>query len=161
LLCRHLLVVSGSPFAVVQRGAVGSGADLKALPFGRILRPLHGESEVRVEVESCAREGDAWRVRWRVFNSGLYELGLSSAWIPHGRFRGASGRTPLSVSLAAGASTTLSLLVRASEPPGTVVENAFLIVSSTRGRIFVRMRIEFRPDPVPIVEAITHQPLQS
>jgi hypothetical protein len=103
------------------------------------------------------RDGDVWLVTWRLLNSGGSAVSLASAWIPHGRFRGAFGRVPLALQIAPGASHPLALQVRASEPAGTVVENAFLILQTDRWRIFTRMRIEFSPDPLPIVEQVTLQ----
>jgi hypothetical protein len=116
---------------------------------------------VRVTVESCVRDGDAWLVGFLVSNAGPSTLSLVSAWVPHGRFRGADGRTPLDVHLAPGASHALAVRVLTCEPPGTVVENAFLILQAERWRIFTRMRIEFSPEPVPIVEQVTLQPIES
>jgi hypothetical protein len=57
----------------------------------------------------------------------------------------------------------LGLLVAAEEGPGTVVENAFLILqvrTATRGwRVFARMRVAFDDGPLALVEAVTAQPL--
>ena len=112
--------------------------------------------------------GDAvrWQATWLVHNAGTEPLDLEAAWIPHGRFRG-DGRLPLSGQIKALADQELEFSVTADETPGTVVDNAFLILRlSQRGvpwRIFIRMRIEFDPAgvPRPIVEAITSQCLQS
>jgi hypothetical protein len=107
-----------------------------------------------------------WRVSWGVRNIGPAALGLQAAWIPHGRFRG-DGRLPLSGELEAGESTRLEFGVSAAESPGTVVENAFLILRVTSEgrdwRIFTRMRIEFdaQATPRPIVEAVTTQTLDA
>ena len=116
-----------------------------------------------VTVESCAPDGDAWRVQWRIANHGNTPLMLTSAWVPHGRFRGADGRVALHSVLVPGAQHRLSLRVGADEPPGTVVENAFLILQATGWRIFTRMRIEFNAagEPRPVVEATTYQSIES
>jgi hypothetical protein len=121
--------------------------------------------QVRVDVDACRRDASRCSVRWRITNLGRQWLRLEDAWIPHGRFRG-DGHVPLSVEIAPGQSTRLELTVSASEPPGTIVENAFLIlrVRTTAGawRVFARMRIEFdaHAEPVPIVETVTAQSLQ-
>ena len=87
---------------------------------------------------------------------------LESAWVPHGRFRG-EGRVALSLSLAPGETGEVELTVRAQEPPGTLVENAFLILrarlAETPWRIFARMRVEFdaKAHPRPVVESVTFQ----
>src|SRR5215216_5682704 len=101
---------------------------------------------LEVTVEESARDGDAWLVRWRLTNNGSSALHVTSAWVPHGRFRGASGRVPLDLRLAPGEETSLALRVFASEPRGSVVENAFLILTTNAGRAFCRMRILFQPD---------------
>src|SRR5439155_24547357 len=95
---------------------------------------------LEVTVESCVREGDVWRVRWRLLNTSDTALALTSAWVPHGRFRGVDGRVALAVPLAPAGSHLLDLRVRASEAPRTVVETAFLIITTDRGPIFIRMR---------------------
>jgi hypothetical protein len=125
------------------------------------------EPRVRIEITQCRAERTTghWLVTWRVCNDGPDPLGLQAAWIPHGRFRG-EGRLPLSVQVAAGESSDLDFTVAASEPPGTLVKNAFLILRVTNAgqswRIFTRMRIEFDVDavPRPIVEVVTEQFIQ-
>jgi hypothetical protein len=118
--------------------------------------------QLRVEIESCAPDGDAWHVVWRVHNDGATALALDAAWIPHGRFRG-EGRVPLSGTLEPGAHSTLAFRVYAAEAPGTIVENAFLILRVTNWRIFTRMRIEFDKHavPHPSVEHVRVQRLES
>jgi hypothetical protein len=88
-------------------------------------------------------------------------LRLEDAWIPHGRFRG-KGHIPLSAVIDPGASTRLDFVVSANEPPGTVVENAFLILRAGAWRLFARMRVEFddQARAMPMVEAVTVQSLQ-
>jgi hypothetical protein len=120
---------------------------------------LAGPPHIRVAVESCTRDGGGWLVRFLLVNAGALAVPVTSAWIPHGRFRGAEDRLPLELVVPSSGSGSLWLRVHADEPPGTVVENAFLILTTPDHRIFTRMRIEFTPDPTPIVEATTFQPL--
>ena len=95
-----------------------------------------------------------WRVTWRLTG----EAGaIESAWVPHGRFRG-TGRVNFTPARAL--PLRLEMTVQANEPPGTVVENAFLILRLTDGwRVFVRMRIEFDSSgvPKPVPELVTLQ----
>ena len=115
------------------------------------------EPHLRVTVESVQPAGARlWRIGWRVENVGP-PMDIESAWVPHGRFRG-QGRVnfspprPLPLSL--------EILVHADEPPGSVVENTFLILRlSTGWRVFVRMRVAFDADavPHPIPELVTLQ----
>jgi hypothetical protein len=108
-------------------------------------------------------------VTWLIHNEAASALLIEDAWVPHGRFRG-EGHVPVNLLLGPGESTTLDLTVSAAEAPGTIVENAFLIlrVSSPAGgepgcRLFARMRVEFPGDGAarPVVETVTTQSLQS
>jgi hypothetical protein len=126
------------------------------------------EPSVRIEVSSCRRCSmpvGRWRVAWLVHNDGSSPLRLEDAWIPHGRFRG-EGHVPLQIKIAPGAASRIELSVFSAEPPGTVVENAFVILR-VRGaerawRVFARMRVEFDDAGAagPIVEAVTAQSIQ-
>ncbi|MBV9328579.1 MAG: hypothetical protein JO352_33115 [Chloroflexi bacterium] len=120
------------------------------------------ESPLRIEVVACeSLEGDAgrWRVTFRVVNVGASVVRLSDAWVPHGRFRG-EGHVPVHVEIVSGDAQALELGVTAREAPGTVVENAFLILRTSAGRVFARMRVEFGAagQAKPSVEAVTAQP---
>src|SRR5947209_3641436 len=130
-------------------GPCGAGAGL--LGHLCILGP-----GVRVEVVSCraGRAAGVWQVTWRI--EADEPLSIEEAWVPHGRFRGLS-RPLFSPPLGLPAEVTLE--VRAAEAPGTVVENAFLILRVRGGRrVFVRMRIEFLEDQLkPICELVSLQ----
>ena len=120
---------------------------------------------VRIRVNGCARDSapGRWRVEWRLTNLLHEPLSLQDAWLPHGRFRG-DGHMPQDLRIAPGSDHYLGLFVRAEEAPGTVVENAFLILqvrTSQQGwRVFARMKVVFADGvPMPSVEAVTVQPL--
>jgi hypothetical protein len=104
-------------------------------------------------------------VRWVVRNTGPAPLELQTAWIPHGRFRG-DGRLALSGRIDPDTARELEFAVIAREAPGSVVENAFLIlrvrVQRRDWRIFIRMRVDFDATgvPKPIVEAVTTQSIE-
>ena len=119
--------------------------------------------QVRIVVEACQPRPakGQWLVRWRISNPGREPLRLEDAWVPHGRFRG-EGHVPLTLTVEPGASSPVELNVSAEEPPGSVVENAYLILRSSAWRFFARMRIEFdvAGTPVPSVETLTTQSLQ-
>jgi hypothetical protein len=119
--------------------------------------------EARIAVEACQplpAKGQ-WRVAWRISNPGGESLRLVDAWVPHGRFRG-EGHIPLAATVEPGESSVVELNVSAEEPPGSVVENAYLILLSPPWRLFARMRVEFDADasPMPIVETLTFQSIQ-
>jgi hypothetical protein len=120
----------------------------------------------RIDVQPAGAP-DRWRVCWLLQNEADEApdtLRLESAWVPHGRFRG-PGRVPLRLPVPPGAAATIELDVRAAEPPGTAVDNAFLILAvryrRRAWRIFVRMRIEFDTQPRPRCELVTTQAIQS
>jgi hypothetical protein len=116
---------------------------------------------VRIAVAAVQRESDAWRIAWDLTNMSPLPLTLADAWLPHGRFRG-EGHVPLSMRVPSGGTSRVELRVLAAEPAGTVVRNAFLILRTSAGRVFARMRIEFpEAEPNPVIEAVTLQPLES
>ena len=101
-----------------------------------------------------------WRVGWDITNADEAPVNVSEAWLPHGRFRG-EGHVRLNLSIAPGQQARIELRVKCQEPPGTVVKNAFLILRTSVGRVFARMRVEFDESPRPILETVTTQSLQS
>jgi hypothetical protein len=122
-----------------------------------------------VEPGAC-RAGPApghWLASWRIENPNPEPVELLATWLPHGRFRGEQQVLSRPIGLGPGESATLELPVACGEPPGTVVENAFLILrlrwQSRPWRIFARHRIEFGgeqpPRPRPVCEVITAQPI--
>ncbi len=118
-------------------------------------------------VEQASRRPGAspgqWLVAWRIHNLGREPLQLLESWAPHGRFR--CGKRELSppAELPAGGATVLELPVECPEPPGAVVENAFLILRVVeRGRewrVLARLTVTFDQDgaPTTTTELITCQ----
>jgi hypothetical protein len=100
---------------------------------------------VAVEVVGVAPSGDLWRVSWRITSDT--PLRLTHAAAPHGKLRAADAaidrRTP----------AELALDVASSEPPGTEIENTFLIITAEDGqrswRILARMRVHIDAGGVP------------
>ncbi len=106
-----------------------------------------------------------WIVSWRVENRGDRPLTLLAAWLPHGRFRGAERPLEPPPRLLPDESATLERAVAWDEPPGTAVENAFVILRALWGdeawRILVRLLVvaDERGAPTNTVELITTQPI--
>src|SRR6266542_1995923 len=91
-----------------------------------------------------------WKVRWRVTNEGepLHLIGIAA---PHGKFR--SPDHAIDVQLDARATFEPQLEIACGEPPGTEIENTFLIITAQAGattwRILARMRVRVDRDGVP------------
>jgi hypothetical protein len=121
------------------------------------------EPPVRIEIAACEPVGVSgrWRVTWRVVNVSPVPVAIAEAWVPHGRFRG-DGHLPLNVVIAPRESHLLEVTVNAQEEPGTLVENAFLILRTAVCRVFVRMTVKFSDTgrPWPVIEAVTAQSLE-
>ncbi len=121
----------------------------------------------QVLVEQASRRSGSsprqWLVAWRIRNPGREPLQLLESWVPHGRFRcGKRELSPPAV-LPPGGATELELPVECDEPPGAVVENAFLILrvveQEQEWRVLVRLTVTFDRDGAPesATESVTTQ----
>jgi hypothetical protein len=125
----------------------------------------HGNEHAEIAVEPGAASrgpGPAqWQVPFTVRNDGPAPIQLEAGWLPHGRFRAPS--VPLTVALAPGEAAELRFSVAFSEPAGTEVENAFLILRLVQDeqpwRVFARLRVRAESDGTPRAqtELITRQ----
>ncbi|MBI4494815.1 MAG: hypothetical protein HY690_18735 [Chloroflexi bacterium] len=103
----------------------------------------------RVAIEPAAHRPGAvagvWLVAWRLQNPGPRPLQVLAARAPHGRFRSQERALAPPPMLLPGESAEIELAVTCAEPPGTVVENAFLILRVRWGsepwRILARLRV--------------------
>ena len=122
-----------------------------------------------VVVESACRSAASacggWLCTWRIQNLGQEPLQLLAAGLPHSRFRSEEQEVSSPPMLFAGESTRVARVVACSEPAGTVVENAFLILRvlwrERAWRILARLRVVFDQHAVPenSTEVITTQPV--
>ena len=124
--------------------------------------PEAEEPRVGVTQTSCSRDGDAWRIAWRITNETFFELRLLDARWPHGKFR--SGLMELAdVRVAPHDGTDLEARVACGGENGDVVENTFLIATvgwrEVRWRILARMTVRFAEDgaPAAATELVTVQ----
>ena len=102
--------------------------------------------------------GTQWRIRWRLTNAGVEPLAVVSAWLPNGRFRSQEWTLEPPLAPPPGASVELDSLVAWSEPPGTVVENGFLILRLADGSgMFARLTVTAGPsgEPHAVCETVT------
>ena len=104
-----------------------------------------------------------WLVAWRVENRGEGTLQLLSGRLPHSLFRCDERGLEAVPALRPNESARLEFPVRCAEPPGTIVENAFLILSvlwrEEPWRILARLRVSLDREGAPqtATELITTQ----
>ncbi|MEK7285121.1 MAG: hypothetical protein AAB114_04580 [Chloroflexota bacterium] len=121
--------------------------------------PLIAPPRIGIALERVApvRPG-AWRIGWRVRGDPRDAVAIVEAWHPHGSFRSSRRRPALRIPPRR--SGILELPARCDAPPGSTIENAFLILRvSSRGsrwRYVVRLRVRVGSDgtPRPAVEAV-------
>src|SRR5919198_1593821 len=103
----------------------------------------------QVLVEQASRRAgtapDRWLVAWHLQNLGRHPLQLLAARLPHSRFRSEERELVPPSHLLPGERARLEFSVACSGLPGTVVENAFLILRvlwlEAPWRVFARLRV--------------------
>ena len=116
-----------------------------------------------VESLSTLRRSDAglWLVSWRIQNREDSAVDVLSTWLPHDHFWSERRDFVTSLRLAPEGAVDLQVAVSCNDKPGTVVENAFLVLRLTHKeqmwRAFVRLRIAVDAAGVPqhTCEAVT------
>jgi len=120
---------------------------------------VYPDAKPEVVIEPVSRQSGPdpgqWVFGWDVRNVGQAPLTLLQAWQPHGHFRGPRTGLTAHPEIPPGATGRVDLPVACDEPPGTVVENAFLILNAEwrrdAWRILARLRITAdasgAPDP--------------
>ncbi|MGH7827918.1 MAG: hypothetical protein ACREQ7_22425 [Candidatus Binatia bacterium] len=123
------------------------------------------EPEINVEQVHKGRgdKADSWLSAWRIENLGDTSIEIVSARLPHGKFRSKDLRFSPSISVPARGGAVVNAAVAFNEAPGTIVENAFLILLieclQVRWRVFVRFRVTANQaaEPETLTELITTQ----
>src|SRR5712691_9941301 len=106
------------------------------------LSAISGSPRVRVAPFTTKGTAGSWTVRWRIANDGDRPIRIVNAIQPHSQFRTPEKRVDRDVG--PGLATDVSIPVRFDQPPGAVVENAFLIVvlrSESEWRLLARVRV--------------------
>jgi hypothetical protein len=106
-----------------------------------------------------------WLVAWRLQNLGQEPIEVLFIWLPHDKFfSGQQTRNP-PLRLLPQESTLLELQVVCHEPPGSVVDNAFIILRllwrEQPWRVFVRHRVVLDTTGTPqhVCQAVSVQPV--
>ncbi|MGH7771478.1 MAG: hypothetical protein ACREQA_04505 [Candidatus Binatia bacterium] len=108
-------------------------------------------------------EPDRWIVTWRIENLGQDPLQILAARLPHSKFRSDERELSPMLKLLPKESARLDFSVACGERPGTVVENAFLILrvlwQEKPWRILIRFRVRFDEEsgPQTVAELVTTQ----
>lgn len=121
----------------------------------------------QVLVEQVSRSSgstqDRWVVAWRIQNLGQEPLQILAARLPHSKFRSDERELSSIPKLLPDESAQLEIAVTCNEQPGTVVENAFLILRvlwlDQPWRILARLRVTFDQEggPETVTERVTAQ----
>ena len=111
--------------------------------------------EIAVEQvgQSAGERPGSWLVSWRFGNLTAEAIALASAWLPHGEFRGERTELAPARIVRPRESAEIDLDVRWNGEPGSVVENAFLILiahwKQEPWRVLVRLTIRGTPERMP------------
>ena len=124
-----------------------------------------GEPKIEIEqVERSRKENShQWLFRWRVRNESQKPMCLLSVRVPHGKFKAEERKLLPPAIIAARDSFILDMAVTCEEPPGTIIENAFLILfvdwQENHWRLFVRLQITVNQqgNPAAATQSITVQ----
>ncbi len=126
-------------------------------------QPIDPQVLVEQISRSIGPAPDQWLVAWRIQNLGEEPLQILAARLPHGQFRRVEQELAPVLKLLPKESARFELEVTCSEPPGTIVENAFLILRLLWLRepwwVFARLRVVFdeQGGPQTMTELITTQ----
>ena len=129
-------------------------------------RDHHGP---RLLIEAASARATAvrgqWLVAWRLQNLGQEPVEVLSTWLPHDKFLSGQQILHPPLRLLPQESTRLELQVACHEPPGSVVDNAFIILRlrwrQQPWRVFVRHRVVLDDTGAPqhVCQAVSVQPV--
>ena len=104
-----------------------------------------------------------WILTWEIRNLSPARLAIVAARLPHSQFRCAEWKLSPAQEIPPDQSTRLQCAVECLQDPGSVVENAFIILQvlwrDQPWRIFVRLRVSIDAAAAPhsVAESITTQ----
>ncbi len=125
------------------------------------------ESEPKLLIEQAAIKhggcSGGWLVAWNVQNLCPEGVQILTGRLPHSKFRSEEKKFTPIPRLSLGESAKIEFMVRCSEPPGTVIENAFLILRilwlEAPWWVFARLRVTLDDGGAPqtVTELMTTQ----
>ena len=104
---------------------------------------------ISVEQSECARldERGRWHMTWQIHNLEKEAMTLRAAQMPHGKFKSEQRIFEKGIVVRAAGNAAIEFPVICQEAPGSVVDNAFLILQvewlQSAWRIFVRFQVAF------------------
>ncbi len=127
----------------------------------------HQAPELLIESASSCGEDEPgqWLMSWRVQNGGREPIEVLSIWLPHDKFTSDQQVFDSPILLTPNESRLLEVRVACLEAPGSVVDNAFVILRlrwmGQLWRAFARQRVAIDAVGVPhhICEAISAHPV--
>ena len=125
------------------------------------------EPKLKIEEDTAQRGGapDRWKVTWSIQNLGEAPLTILAARLPHSKFRCEEIQFAKPLDLGPNGSDRLQMEVRCGEAPGSIVENAFLIMrllcTGNQWLVLARLRVSVSTERTPstTTELITAQPV--
>jgi hypothetical protein len=121
------------------------------------------EPRILVQQVSCAPGSGLglWLVTWQIENQGIQPLQILATRFPHSQFHWEEQLCHPAIKISRNQSVLIPLSVACAETPGTIVENAFLILRvlwmDGLWRIFTRLRVHFDDQGAPqaVTEVVT------
>ena len=94
------------------------------------MQPPGGGPNLGIEALACQATGEAgrWLASWRIQNLERQAVEILSTWLPHDKFASPRREFGPPLRLPGNDSLDLEVPVACEEAPGSVVENAFLIL---------------------------------
>jgi len=126
-----------------------------------------GGPNLRIEAVSCRSAGKLgqWIASWRIQNLEHQPAEVLSVWLPHDKFTSERRNFDPPLHLLGMETLALELPVACQEPPGSVVENAFVILQllwmGRSWRVFARhvVTVDDAGAPQHLCQSVTVQPM--
>ncbi|MFQ6026831.1 MAG: hypothetical protein ACE5Q6_04865 [Dehalococcoidia bacterium] len=123
--------------------------------------------DLHIEATSChpAAADGQWLVAWRIHNLADQEMDILSVWLPHDKFLSSQLTLDPVMRLLPEEDAILEVDVTCHEPPGSLVDNVYIILRllwlEQTWRVFARHRVKIDAGgkPHPICEVVSMHPV--